>query len=500
MLRKILLSTTMVIVSWVGTLCPAQTDTVYINLQQAIVLASQKSVDAAVVANEYLASYWQYRTFRAELLPEVIFTGRLPYYSKSFNQYQNEDGSYTFVSNDYSKLDAGLSISQNVPWTGGKLTVSSSTEQLKQYGDNSYTNWKTIPFTITFEQAVLGFNSLGWKQKIEPVRKRESELKLIADMEETSNTTISYYFNLLLGKVNMEIAQQNHGNIKKLYDIAEARMKIGQLSENELLQLNISLLNAESTLVNAQTALQARMFELSSFLGFPEQITLEVSVPDAIAQNFGTLNYNEVLQLAMQNSDFTQNIKRRMLEADRDVSQAKANRWNISLFASFGRIGYSDSFKNSIDSKYTYNNQIIEVGVKVPLLDWGKRKGEIRVAESNQRVLNSKIQKEQRDFNQQIFLTVKHFNNQSKLLQVALAADSIAQKRYNTSIEAFVLGKMDVLQLNDAQLAKDEARRSYILQLFDAWSYHYQIRALTLHDFVHTKDISINYEVYLNTN
>ena len=55
-----------------------------ITLNEAIALARTQSVDAAVALNELKTAYWEYRTFRADLLPEVNLTGTLPNYKKSY--------------------------------------------------------------------------------------------------------------------------------------------------------------------------------------------------------------------------------------------------------------------------------------------------------------------------------------------------------------------------------------------------------------------------------
>ena len=74
----------------------AQNDTLThereITLAEAIALARTQSVDAAVALNELKTAYWEYRTFRADLLPEINFTGTLPNYNKSYSTYQNSDG------------------------------------------------------------------------------------------------------------------------------------------------------------------------------------------------------------------------------------------------------------------------------------------------------------------------------------------------------------------------------------------------------------------------
>lgn len=469
-------------------------DTLLVNLTDAIQRGVSLSVDAVVARNQYKSSYWEYKTYKAELLPEVTLNTTLPYYSKSYNAFQNSDGTYTFVSNDYSSIDAGISITQNIPLTGATVSLESSFQRLQQYGDNGSTRYMGIPASITLEQPIFGFNRVKWLQKIEPVKYRAAKQQLVADIEDVSNTAIQYYFNLLLGQINMEIAQQNLKNTEKLYTIAEARRKIGQISENDLLQLRVSLLKAESYLTDAQASLSSRMFQLRSFLGYGEDVIIKPVIPEGMLSKMPFLSYPQVVSLARENNPFTQNVQKRMLEASRDVSQAKADRWDAKLFVSFGMSGQEDTFSQAFNSNHWRNNQVVNVGIKIPILDWGKGKGKVKIAEANRDVENSKIEKEQIDFNQDVYLRVQNFNSQSKQLELAKETDVIAQQRYNTSIEAFVLGKIDVLNLNDSQTSKDEARRNYIEQMYLLWSYYYQIRSLTLYDFINNKEISVNYD------
>ena len=105
-----------------------------ITLNEAIAMARIQSVDAAVALNELKTAYWEFRTFRADLLPEVNLTGTLPNYNKSYSSYQNSDGSYGFVRNNTLGLTGDLSIDQNIWLTGGKLSLTSSLDYIKQLG------------------------------------------------------------------------------------------------------------------------------------------------------------------------------------------------------------------------------------------------------------------------------------------------------------------------------------------------------------------------------
>lgn len=473
-------------------------DTLVVSLVDAIGRSRTISVDAVVARNQYKSSYWEYRTYKSELLPLATLSTTLPYYSKSYNAFQNSDGSYTYVSNDYSQMDASLSISQNIPLTGGSISVESSLQRLQQYGDNNTTRYMAIPASVTLEQPIFGFNRVKWLQKIEPVKYNEAKRKLTADMESVSNQTITYYFNLLVGQINLEIAYQNLKNSEKLYTIAEAKRKIGQISENDLLQLKVSLLKSESYMTDAQASFNSRMFQLRSYLGYGEDVVIRPVIPDIFSETLPVLSYPEVISLARQNNAFTQTIQRRMLEADRDISQAKADRWNAKLFVSFGMSGQDDTFSRAFNSNNWRNNQIVNVGISIPILDWGRGKGKVKIAEANRDVEKAKVEKDQMDFNQNVYLRVQNFNSQSKQLELAKVTDEVAQKRYNTSIEAFVLGKIDVLNLNDSQSSKDEARRNYIEQMYLLWSYYYQIRSLTLYDFINKEDLAVSYDNIIN--
>ena len=77
---------------------------------------------------------------------------------------------------------------------------------------------------------------------------------------------------------------------------------------------------------------------------------------------------------------------------------------------------------------------------------------------------------------------------------IAKEADLIAQQRYKTSIETFLIGKINTLDLNDAQSSKDAARQKHISELYYYWYYFYQIRSLTLWDFRTNTELEADFD------
>ena len=205
-----------------------------------------------------------------------------------------------------------------------------------------------------------------------------------------------------------------------------------------------------------------------------------------------SLEYRDVLQKALEHNATVYNLRRRQLEADYQVAQARAGRRQVSLYAQIGFTGSDTDFGRTYAEMK--DNQVVEVGLQLPILDWGKRRGQVKVAEASREVVRQQLRKEEADFSQSLFVLTEQFNNQAVQLQIALEADAIARRRYESNVQTFLIGRISTLDLNDAQTSKDEARRKYINELFSYWYYYYQIRSLTLWDFAAGTDIDADFE------
>ena len=450
-----------------------------ISLDEAVMLARAQSVDATVALNQLRTSYWSYRTYRADLLPEMSFKATVPAYRKSYSAYQLDNGSYTFVRNNVMEMNGEISVSQNIWLTGGSLSVNTSLDWMRQLGDGASNRFMSVPVALTLNQPIFGVNHVKWNRRIEPIRYEEAKAQFMSASEQVALSAVGYFFDLLMAKENLGIARQNYANSEKLYEVAKAKREMGQISRNDLLQLELNLLNAESSLTDSESNYRAAMFALNDFLDIEGDEDLEPVVPDEVPT--GELNYDEVLDKALANNSFSREIRRRQLEADYEVAKAKGNMRQIDLFAQIGFTGTADNTGDAYSR--LKDNQIVELGFSIPIIDWGKRKGKVRVAENNRKVVESRIRKEQMEFNQDIFILVERYNNQRRQLEISQRADTIAAARYNTNLETFMVGKISTLDLNDSQLSKDESRQSLINQMYLYWRYYYQIRSLTLWDF-----------------
>ena len=473
----------------------AVSDTLRLSLDDCIAMARRQSIDAAVALGELRSAYWQWRSYRADLLPEVSLQGTAPSWNKRYSSYQQADGSLSFVRNDYLGLDGAVNITQKLWPTGGTLSIKSSLDYLHQSanaspsgggregaslgGGREGTNqFMSLPVAVTLSQPLFGVNHLKWNRRIEPLRYREAQARFLTETEQVAMQAISLYFGLLLAGEQVNIARQNLQTAEKLYEVAQAKRRMGTISENDVLQLRLDVLTARSALTNSESTRQARQFALRSFLDVEAPIA--ATVPEASALGLH-LDYEDVLAHALQNNALATTMRRRQMEADYAVASARANRQSINLYAQLGYTGTGDNMSSAY--RNLLSNEVIQVGITVPLLDWGKRKGQRKMAESNRDIIQGQLRQQSQDFRQDIFVLTEQFNNQAEQLRIACEADTIARRRYHTNVETFKIGSISTLELSDAQKAKDQARIGRIQQLFNYWYYYYQLRSIALWDF-----------------
>lgn len=460
------------------------------SLDDAIAMARVKSVDAAVALDELRTAYWEWRTYRADQLPEINFSATAPSYSNQYTPYMNSQGSYSFVNNNYLEAQGQLSITQQVRLTGGTISLNSSLDFMRMYGSDGGNRFMTIPVALTLNQPIFGVNTMKWQSRIEPVRYSEAKAAFLSATEDVARATVEYYFALLLSTANLNIAEQNLATARKLYTVAQEKRKMGQISENDLLQMELNMLDAQSELTDCQSTLKSNMFTLRAFLDLDENTEIVAILPDNVPQ--ADITYADALDRALTNNKFAKNMRRRQLEADYEVAKAKGNLREINLFLQVGYTGTDISMGNAYSR--LKGNQLAQVGFSIPLLDWGRRRGKVKVAESNRRVTQSRLRQESMNFNQELFVLVERFCNQQSQLAIAGKSNEIALKRYDTNVQTFLIGKISTLDLNDSQSKKDQSMRQYINELYKFWSYWYQIRSLTLYDYATLSPINADIE------
>ena len=471
----------------------SQTRSMQLTLDEVITLAQEQSLMGIMAKHRFRGSYWEYRTHVAKFLPSLNLSATLPDLTRSIEKNILDDGTDAFVERSQSSYSTSASLRQNIGFTGGSIFMTSSLERSDQLGQNK-TNYLSSPVSIGFTQPILAHNSFRWEKKIEPLKYEAARKTYVEAMENVNQRAVNYFFNLALAQMNLQIAKLNYSNTDTLYKIAQGRYNIGTIAENELLEMELAFLNAGTALNESGIQLEINKFQLRSFLGFNESVDMELIVQPEIPEM--NVDVSLALSEARKNSPEILNLQRDLLEADQSAAQARSEKGlTANLFASYGLTQRSPEFRTAYQN--TQDQERLRVGLEVPIVDWGLGKGRYRMAQSNQEVVKTNVQQAEIDFDQEIMLQVMQFNLQDDQLRIATKADTIAGLRYNVTKERFYIGKIDVLELNIAQREKDAATRNYLSTLNNYWSYYYNIRRLTLYDFLEMSPLVEDFDALL---
>ena len=465
----------------------AQNEELNLTLSQAIEIAQQHSPEAQAARHTYRAAYWNYRFYKANYLPSVTLSSS-PSFNKQISKITQPDGTNLFIKQNQLSVDMDLKINQNIWFTGGSLFIRSNVQRLDEL-ENDVTAYNTQPVVIGYEQALFGYNSLKWNRRIEPVRFREARKAYNEALELVASQTSNYFFNLATAQTNLDIASSNYASADTLYRYAQGRYNIGTITENEMLQLEINKLTEETNMMNARIEVEDQMQILRSFLGINREVALKVITEEEVP-NF-EIPLADALRMAFENSPEPDTYERMKLQSRSNLAYAKANAGlKADLYVQFGlsQTGnkFADSYRNPMNQQYA------SIGISLPILDWGRGKGQVRVAKSNMDLVNTQAEQGMKDFELNVARMVRQFNLQNQYVEVAAKTDRTADRRYEVAKRLYILGKSTILDLNAAITEKDAARRSYISALKSYWSLYYGLRSMTGYDFEKNQKIEEN--------
>lgn len=456
-----------------------KTDTIYLSLNDVVEMAKQKSIASKQAITIRETKYWQYKTYKSNFQPQLSLHGILPGYSKSFIPVQQPNGAVYFqpVHNNNSSLN--IDFSQTISQTGGTIYGTSLIQRFDDF-DRKNTLFNAIPYGIGYSQPLFQFNKFKWDKLIEPLKYKESKQAFNESMEQIAISANGYFFDLLLAQVNLQIADTNLNNNRKIIEIANLKYQLGKITRNEILQLQLEELKAEKAVGVAQRDMEIALLNLRSYTGIPTNEILYLKLPGTNIS--ATPDTATVIKEAYENRSDALAFIRKISEAKREIALAKGQ--NGVTAALSARLGFSKSAETFTKVyQRPQDQQVVQLEFSVPILDWGRSKSRLKTAEANEKFVQYEVEQSKQIFNQQIITQVTLFNMMRNQLTLTAKADSIASEKYQIAKERYVLGNLSITDLSIAFQEKDQAKRDFISTLRELWSSFYNLRYLSLYNF-----------------
>ena len=465
----------------------SQVDRIDITLSEVIRIAQGEAPVALIAQTRLSNNYWRYQSSLADFKPQLSLWGTLPDLNRSIESIPLPDGTEKFLNRSFMNTQVGVRMSQRVAQTGGLFYAGTNMRRIDLFGDFSDKSYLSAPLTIGFIQPLFQFNQFKWDRQLQALDYESSTKRYSEEKEQIAYDAVNLFFTLYIAQLNLEEARRQKIYADSLYRISIGRFEVGRIAETALLQIELRSKNADTEvateLLNYQTANQ----NLRNFLGVKNDAEFNLLAPEVLAEY--DIDPPTALEYARAHRSQTTEFRIRLMEAQMNMEEArKSGGLNIDLSGSFGLSQtaptFIDAYQNAIDQER------ITLQFQIPIADWGKNRARREIAKSNLDLTQRTIEQDNVNFEQEVILRVQQFALKRSQLDLSLRAAEVAEKRVDIAKSRYEIGKIDVTDLNIALNEYQDARKAYIQAVWSLWTAHYEIRNLTLYDFINKKSLT----------
>ena len=459
-----------------------------LTLTEAIELANGKSYDALIAKNRFMSAYWGFNTYKAQSLPSLRLNTTLFRFNRDITrQFNPTDTSFSFFQQQNINSDGQLVLNQNLIKTGGSLYIDSDLGWVNNFGDQRNSQqYSATPIRVGLRQPLFAFNQFKWDKRLEPLKFEQKSKEYVQSAERIALRTIDQYFGFLKARLSYQIAEKNYLNSDSLYQIAKRRFEIMSISKSELLSLRLQVVNSQNRMNQSRNNMERTRISLYSFLSVDLQKRLIIKAPESIPNL--EVDGRLALEKAKENNPEFLGFRLDELQSNRTVEQAKAaSRFNANLSASYG----FNQRGESVDEAYQnlLGQQRVNLTLNIPILDWGVRKSQYHMSLREQKAQMMLLQQQKAEFEQELIISISEFNIQKDVVASSREAMDLASEVYETKLRRYLIGESSVNDLIQQADRKDNALMSYYDALEKYWRSFYQIRLVTLYDFVENRNL-----------
>jgi outer membrane protein TolC len=380
----------------------------------------------------------------------------------------------------------GLTVAQEVPWTGGQFTISSLVSRTDQFGDQPTQYWQTNPVVLGFTQDLFRPRRVVWDRRENDLEASVAERRYLEGREEVALGTASAFFDLHAAQVALDNAVANAAVNDTLYTLNKGRFDVGKIGENELLQSELALLRARASLDGAKLERDRAEASLRRLLALPGDVRLSVVPQTQVAAS--TADPEVAVTQALRTASEIEASELEAVRARRLVAEARANnRFGAAVTAELGLNQTANAFGAAYQSPL--DRQKLIVGVSMPVFQWGGGRADVQAAKAEESRVATMTKARRDEIAEHARFAALQLAQTQRMLAISAKADTVAAKRFEVSKNRYVIGKIGMSDLYIAQNEKDQALLAYVQALRGYWTAYYRLRRLTLYDFATGKEI-----------
>lgn len=483
---KIILLCTFILIS---SVCYAQNKR-KISLSYIIEAVKENSNSAKEAEVTYRKAKLNYEIYKYSYKPLLKLALRPINYNRNIIQRYLPESNQDIYRPQQTLFSYGKAIiEQKIGFTGGDLFLYSDISAYRSFGPNNTRQFTTVPIGLGYTQKLLGYNSYKWERKIENLRVKLITPQLAYELEGISSRACKLFYNILTIQKQLDLGKENINICDTILNHSILLEKLGRLTKSNLLQLKVEKLKAEQQVITLENKLSIAKMELFSFVKFPMDEDIDFEIPNS--PKAITLSVDDVIGYSLENSQLIQKQCLEIVLAQQKIDKARKERYaDMSLDLSIGLNQTSENLSKSYQSPL--RQDVISVGITIPLIDWGIRKKNLKYAEE---LLHEAILKKEdidAKIRREAHFLYRDYNLHLQTLKLIQENRKLAHTLQKESKERFIIGKENLETVLKANQHVEEIELDHIKALGDCWNDYYLLRQYMLYDW--ERNIKIDLE------
>jgi len=348
----------------------------------------------------------------------------------------------------YAALYPNVSINGSYQRTLQKqvmvMDMGGQSMEIKVGRDNSINASATASMPLVNAQLWESLKLSGMDVELAVEQARSSKIAMVKQVKQA-------FYAVLLAQKSLSVVNEVYDNAQKNYEKTEQRFNVGKASEVERLRAQVTMMNAEPNVSSAENAILLATWQLKAVMGIDLGTEVEV---------VGDLNdyTSELLTPFASEEDLSKNsslmqldIQDRMLES---TIRMQKKQYIPTLAAS---INYNYSAMGD-ETLSWFPSSTAALSLSIPIFDGFQKHNSIKQSKVSRNMLA--LQRE--DAERNLRIAIRNYNDQMALCvknyQAANATVGVAQKSYDIYEKMYEVGKATLVELNDAQLALEQAQ------------------------------------------
>jgi outer membrane protein TolC len=342
--------------------------------------------------------------------------------------------------------------------TGGEPGTFTPVTFGTQQNVNATATWNQLIFDGSY---IVGIQSARTLLQISENAKTKTDLEI-------KKAVINAYGNVLLAEENVAILQKNVENVQKNYDETNEIYKNGLAEQEDVEQLEITLLNLKNNLSRSKRMrdIAYEMFNLT--LGIPVEIPVNLTEElDNLAMEYFDL---ELLQKEIpveENIDYriaANTAESREIEVKLEKSKALPS---LTGFLNYGVQGFSQEFTFLNEDQEYFGQSILGVSLNIPIFSSGMRSSRTQQKQIAYEQAMVELEQTENEVKRQINsaksdyeFSLENYQNQKKNLE-------LAERIENKNQIKFFEGIASSFELSEAQRQLYQAQQDFLQSMLD---------------------------------